>query len=237
MASVEDAVQVAQTLRPVERWGTSAVEGPVRRIHPHYFVGGNADAAHLSQGPDHAQMAVARLKSAARLELTGPSQASPLSDLTIEVAVQNVAAGHNLPTGVTELRQMWLELNVTDAAGKSVYESGLVYDTGRFGVDTISFGTVAGDDQGRPTYKPWEMAQFLRKRTIPPKGVARESVSITVPGDLSGPLTIEARLLYRSAPPEVVEWLFPEGGYVPLITEMALAKSTVMLTDKPSAER
>jgi Cytochrome c554 and c-prime len=227
MASVEDAVQVAQTLQPVARMGQSANDGPQRRIHPHYFVGGNADADRLARGPDHAKMAEARLQSAAKVELTLPRNVPAGSQLQFEVAVHNIAAGHNLPTGVTELRQMWLEVRVSDRNGQTVHRSGQLDEQGHFPSGTLTFGAVAGDDTGKPTVKPWEMSRFLSKRTIPPKGVVRDKLTAEVPANVQGPLMVEVRLLYRSAPPEVVAWLFPDGSYSPKTTEMTRTKGTV----------
>ena len=227
MASVEDAVQVAQTLKPVVRMGQSANDGPQRRVHPHYFVGGNADAEHLAQGPEHAKMAEARLKSAAKVELTLPQNVPAGGELRFEIAVHNVAAGHNLPTGVTELRQMWLDVSVLDGNGKSVFRSGQLDEHGELPSDALTFGAVAGNDAGKPTYKPWEMSRFLSNRTIPPKGVSHNKIAFRLPAAVKGPLTVEVRLLYRSAPPDVVTWLFPDKTYSPKTTEMTRAKGTV----------
>jgi len=39
--------------------------------------------------------------------------------VTLEVKVRNVAAGHNLPTSLTEVRQMWLDVQAVDGAGRN----------------------------------------------------------------------------------------------------------------------
>ena len=44
--------------------------------------------------------------------------------LKFQVNIKNTGCGHYLPTGLTELRQMWLEISVTDAEGKIVYLDG-----------------------------------------------------------------------------------------------------------------
>ena len=124
MRSVEDALKVAQTLRPVVVKGQRVVDGAVREIHPHFFVGGNANADLLGGGVAHAKMAEVRLKSAARIDLKTPAKAIAGKELALEVVVQNVAAGHNLPTGVTELRRMWVDLQIRDHSGKLLYQVG-----------------------------------------------------------------------------------------------------------------
>ena len=224
MSSVEDAQQVAESLKPIVRQGQSALEGPVRPIYPHYFVGGNADADHLAHGVEHAKMAEARLRSAAQLKLQAPATVRAGATFRFDVAVQNVAAGHNIPTGVTELRQIWVDLHLLDRNHKEVFRSGQLDERGEFGPNTIWFGAVAADAAGKPTLKPWEMIRFLSHRTIPPKGVVRELVSVDLPAGTAGPLTLNARLLYRSATPKVVAQFLGDEAFVPKITEMATAQ-------------
>jgi hypothetical protein len=69
MRTVEEAQKVAETLQPLALMGKSIPKGADRPIYRHYFVGGNANADVLAGGKTHAQMAEARLKGAARLEI------------------------------------------------------------------------------------------------------------------------------------------------------------------------
>jgi hypothetical protein len=229
MRSVEDAVKVAETLRPVVVKGQRAKDGADREIHSHFFVGGNANADHLAGGTMHAKMAEARLKSAARIELKTPATATAGQNLPLEVAVHNVAAGHNLPTGVTELRQMWVDLRILDASGNTVFRTGQLDESGLLPGDAIWFGAVAVDRFGKVTVKPWEMERLTRKRTVPPKSFLSEKVQASLPADLTGTLTVEAKLLYRSASPDVVARILNEDAFTPKIVEMAKARTTVSL--------
>jgi hypothetical protein len=227
MSRVEDARQVAESLKPIVRQGQSALDGPQRAIFPHYFIGGNVEADHLANGPRHAEMAEARLRSAAQIELQTPATVKAGEAFHFEVAVRNVAAGHNIPTGVTELRQMWVDLRILDRSQKEVFHSGQLDERGEFGPDTIWFGAVAADSAGKPTLKPWEMARFLFHRTIPPKDTVRKRVSVELPTGTAGPLTLYARLLYRSATPQAVAQFLGDEAFVPKITEMATAQATL----------
>lgn len=227
MASVEDAVMVAEALKPVVRQGQSAAEGPQRTIHPHFFVGGNADADRLADGAEHAKMAEARLRSAAELKLQVPASVKAGSTFSVEVAVRNVAAGHNIPTGVTELRQVWVELRVLDRNGKELFQSGRLDKEGEFAADTIWFGAVAADAAGKPTLKPWEMARFIKHDAIKAKETVRKRMKVKLPTGKTGPLTVHGRLLYRSATPKAVAQFLGDKAYVPKITEMAKADGRV----------
>jgi hypothetical protein len=44
--------------------------------------------------------------------------------LTVEISVENVGAGHNVPAGLSQERQVWIELEVLDKKGNHVFTSG-----------------------------------------------------------------------------------------------------------------
>lgn len=46
--------------------------------------------------------------------------------LTIPVQIENVGAGHRVPAGFSQEREIWVELTVTDNAGRIVYQVGKV---------------------------------------------------------------------------------------------------------------
>jgi hypothetical protein len=62
----------------------------------------------------------------ASLELTAPAAVAPGGTLTVDVEATNLS-GHKLPTGYTEGRRMWLQLEIRDATNELVFESG-AYD-------------------------------------------------------------------------------------------------------------
>jgi hypothetical protein len=230
MASVEDARQVAQTLQPVRREGrASAMSTKDRPARAHTFVGANANAERLTGSAEHAALARARLKSAAELEVSVHPSKGAVRGVDFEVVVRNVGAGHMLPTSLTELREMWLEVHVVSADGKVLYESGTLDEHGELREGAVRFGTKLGDAQGKPTYKPWEATQVLWKRLIPPKGQQAERIKADVPAGTQGPLTIEARLLYRSAAPHVLQQVMGDEAFVPEVVEMATAQAQVEL--------
>jgi hypothetical protein len=229
MRSVEDAAKVALTLKPVVRMGQSTVDGPMRQIHSHFFVGGNANASRLAHGLEHTKMAEERLKSAARIELWPPKQVVAGETLSFGVVVYNAAAGHDLPTGIVELREMWVDLQVEDANGKTLFRSGELDKRGEIPEGAIRFGAITGDKAGNKTYKPWEATQFLFYRTVPPKGYSGDQVTAPIPRGTAGPLTIEARLRYRSAPPHVVAEVMKDEAFTPKIVEMTSTRASVTI--------
>ena len=226
MRSVEDAIKVARDLapqpQPVAPW---VRRGEPRPVSMHTFVGANVEAGLLAGGFEHAKLAEQRLKSAALLRLE--PRATDDGTVSLDVVVENVGAGHNLPTSLTELREMWVEVRVTDAKGKVLHESGAVApesDLPDHSGGLIRFGAQTVDAKGEITYKPWEAVGFAWKRLVPPKGFTRDEVRFTPPADAAGPFTAEARLLFRISPPSVVRMVMKEKAFVPQIVEMTSAR-------------
>ena len=73
------------------------------------------------------------------------------------------------------------------------------------------------------------MERFLWKRTIPPKSFLQDRATLRLPANLSGAVTIEARLFYRAASPQVVRAIMAVGAFSPKIVEMAVAKAAVTI--------
>jgi hypothetical protein len=231
MRSVEDAVRVAETLRPVVVIGKSEPSGDDREIHPHYFVGANANAEELGGSAWHGAMAEARLESAARLEIEIPPSIGSGSPLEFELVVRNVGAGHSIPTSLTELREIWVELEVRAEDGRLLFRSGHLQPDGEIPEGAMRFGAIAGDAQGNVTYKPWEISQFLWKRQVPARGSESDRFSVDLPAGFAGAARIEARLLYRSASPRALRSLMGDEAFEPREVEMAAAEARFLVRE------
>ncbi|MDP2234683.1 MAG: multiheme c-type cytochrome, partial [Actinomycetota bacterium] len=84
--------------------GTAAAGGPQRQhIFTMTFAGGNVALG-------DADLAEERLKAAATMEVQVPEIVEVGSSADVVVTITNSGAGHKLPTGLTEVRQMWLEV-------------------------------------------------------------------------------------------------------------------------------
>lgn len=64
------------------------------------------------------------LRNAARMVVSHPPSVMPGTTIKVSVAVTNIGAGHNLPTGFAAERQVWLEVVVRDGGGHRLYASG-----------------------------------------------------------------------------------------------------------------
>jgi hypothetical protein len=225
MMPVEKAIEAARTLVPPQNPGRASPMGPDRpNIFSHEFVGANFTVTRLLGADRHAGIAEARLKSAARLDLFPPKEAVRGDIARLKVRVNNVGAGHNLPTSLTEVRQMWLDVTVTDAGGREVYRSGALDAAHDLAEGTVLFHTEAVDSGDHHTVKPWEVERFAFNNTIPPKGWADREFSFLVPADVKGPLAATVKLRYRSYPQSVANLLLGEKAPVLPIVDMAEVK-------------
>lgn len=203
--------------------GTAAIGGPMRdHIYTHDVYGGNA----IIPSPRHRELAINRLRSAATLEVITPETVGADETVTVRVKVNNVGAGHYLPTGLTEIRQMWLHVKVTDGTGRVIYESGALDGEGSIDPNAVIYHTVLGDKDGKPTNKVWEAESILSDHRVPPKGSQTEDYTFVVPEDATAPITVDVRLNYRSAPQSLVNDLLGEGELEVPVIEMTSASAT-----------
>lgn len=98
---------------------------PARRLHSHAFPG--VDLA-LTEFPEAATQRTlvqrfldTTLQSALCVRGIG-------AGAKVQVILDNVAAGHRFPSGAAQDRRAWLALDVQDADGSSLYQSGMVPD-------------------------------------------------------------------------------------------------------------
>jgi len=221
MMPVDKAIQAAQTLTRPQNPGQPCVIGPQREnMFTHEFVGANFTVPALLGHKQHAEMAEKRLKSAAALELKVPESAKAGLVLPLSVKVTNVGAGHNLPTSLTEVRQMWLDVKVTDAGGREIYRSGSLDAQGDLRDDARVFNAYAVDAQGKHTVKHWEIARFEYIKTIPAKGSMTEEFLFLLPPDARGPLDVKAVLRYRSYPQSLANALLGKSAPTLPIVDM-----------------
>ncbi|NHF73886.1 cytochrome c family protein [Paracoccus xiamenensis] len=152
---------------------------------------------------EQARQTVAFMRTAAGLELR--DSGGDASGGYLDIAVQNLGAGHNLPTGVNDQKHMWLEVVVTDASGAEVFRSGGAAE--RLGVEdpeAVTWIEHFLDKQGNrlTDHLTFATAKVVwMRRPIPPKG--EQVLRYDLP-PASGPLHLQARLYYKVALPDLI---------------------------------
>jgi hypothetical protein len=217
--------------------GKAAPMGPERpHLWTHYFVGGDTLFPGEPNAARRKEMAVERLKHAAEVEVT-LEEAPKGKDggmLSFRVRAYNTGAGHKLPTGLSEVRELWLDVRAVDGAGKELFRSGALGGNGGIDPTAAIFKTFLGI--GKTTAKMsccffaigdrnrlLSAEHTTRDRRILPKGYEEEKYAFSVPKGAKLPVRIEATLNYRSMSQDFANLFFPDGSLKIPVIPMASA--------------
>jgi hypothetical protein len=225
--------------------GRAAPGAPERELHSHRFVGVDVPLTDGFGSPEDVETVrtevVALLGTAAGLELSVAPEVIAGQQLDLVVTIENRIDAHNLPTGSTFIRQVWLEVVVTDAAGEVIYETGTLDDNGDlrdvfseidpFGDDDlIVLGSSLVDADGQPVIFPWRAAEHVL-RAIPPLLSRTATLFVPTAPTTTGPLTVATRLRFRTHPPYLLRRLgLPSLVDRIEIYDLATATATVAVT-------
>lgn len=193
--------------------GKSAQSGKERqRIYSHFFSGANATLHEYFGETEMAERARRMLKSSATIEFVDTPMVIQAGQTVIaKVKVTNVGAGHKLPTGFPEGREVWVDFQVRDALGNEIYRLGAVRD-GHTEKGTKSFKAVLGDSDGNVVdINVWEADRILSDTRILPMGHAQIEYTFMISYNVKTPLTMTADLNYWSFPQKIVDEILGEG--------------------------
>jgi len=165
--------------------GTAAAGGPQRdHIYQMTFAGGNV-------GLGDSVRAEERLQAAATIELRVPEVIETGTPAQAQVVITNSGAGHFLPTGLTEVRQMWLEVTIAGEEQEPTV------------IGTHEFGTVLEDADGNSPVELWEAVAFASDDRIPPKESVTDTFDFEMPD--ADKVDVVATLYYRSCTEEMAD--------------------------------
>ncbi|HEX7027053.1 MAG TPA: multiheme c-type cytochrome [Gammaproteobacteria bacterium] len=207
----------------------SALMGePHKSIASHYFSGGNAVLLRYFGFDDRAERSIEMLRSAARLELvSSPDVVRSGSIATVTYKISNVGAGHKLPTGFPEGREMWLDFRIHDGNGRQIFRSGAIRG-GKTEPGTKNFKVLMGDKDGNIVdINVWEVARVLSDSRIPPMGYATVDYVFHVPHDIQGPLHLNAQLNYWPFSQHMADELLGKGEMEVEVVMMAETEAAI----------
>lgn len=211
---------------PTFKRSADTFQKPKRSEYRHFFNGANftmylfeklraekmGDAKMAANAQLKYDMAVQRLQLAADMEID-PIYNEEGNLSKIKVRIWNKRCGHALPTSLTNVRQMWLEVVAKDETGKVILKSGFVKDDDRLDENTYMFNSEGADINLQPTSDPWKLVSFTRHDIIPPKGY-RDVYYSTLSDLKKHDITFHAKLRFRVAGRDLAEKIFanlPKG--------------------------
>jgi YVTN family beta-propeller protein len=183
----------------------------------HAAPGGNLALDSLSAGADGTGATLALLGAAATIEAHWTGSGS------LAVAVTNGGAGHSLPTGVSDLRQMWVEIELRDAKNALISTVFAPGADGELAADAPRFGLDLGDASGTllTRHELSAAAVVLFDRRVPPKGTVSLPVLLGAAGLPPAFDHAEAVLLYRNLRPSFYRAALGDPGATPPLIELA----------------
>jgi hypothetical protein len=201
--------------------GTSTLGGKKKKdIKVHYFAGGNYYLSGLKNRENESQ-SIQLLKTSAKLDVRLDKKG------LLEIGVKNVGAGHKLPTGAADFRELWLNITVTDKNKKIVFSSGKLDKKGNIEEGSVIFNKVFGDKDGKPVgLFFWRYEKLLKDTRIPAgKRVVEKFV---LQKNLQYPLHVNIKLNFRIYPQwvtNIVKAAYPQLTDPPVITIANMEKS------------
>lgn len=196
--------------------------GEVKTLHSHQFVG--VDQALIPDFPgkeEQAALVKELLQDCA--ELTVDYNGVVEGHVELVVNVKNINNGHNLPSGSTADRQVWVHLEVFNEDGMKVLESGMLDANGDLmdGVvghslnpdgdpELLAFGQFIFDKNGDHALFPWQAVTYTDHLIGPGQTAWRD---FQIPHSLVAgqQLEVQATLYYRTFPPFLIRALEDEG--------------------------
>jgi hypothetical protein len=161
------------------------------------------------------------------IELAAPSAVAPGEEVRLGVTVLNNKPGHDFPTGPLDIIQSWLEVVVTDHAGRTVFSSGTTDARNFIEPGAFMFKAEPVDRYGKliDRHNLWEMVGVRYRRSLFPGFSDRAEFAFAAPEEPST-LNVEVRLQYRKINQFLLNELFGEerGMTAPITTISSAAQ-------------
>lgn len=202
--------------------GSVITGGKKTTVHRHRFVG--VDQALIPNFPkkkEQAELVKKLLQSCAKLRLERKADFN--GKVPVLAYVTNINNGHNLPSGSTADRQVWVHLRITDSKNNLIFESGMLDKNGdlmdrvpghslnpKGDPHLLMFGQFLFDEKGNHVTFPWE-AKRTKDNLLAPGQTAWREYLIDKKKLVGKTIRVHAVLRYRTFPPFLVRTLIEQG--------------------------
>lgn len=216
--AVERCAQCHMPVVPADDPAARDFAGTGRRgVHDHGFAAANTAVPVMLDRPASENAArVERMSKAARVDIFGIRDggavdgelraplrpALPMLErgrsYLIETVVRTVGIGHQLTQGTADSNELWLDVTVRDG-DRVIGRSGALDERGDVDAWAYYLNAYVLDRDGNRIERRNAQDIFvaLYDHQIPPGAAAVAHYALKVPADVTGPVTVEAKLQYR----------------------------------------
>jgi Flp pilus assembly protein TadD len=154
----------------------------------------------------------------------------PGETVIVDLLVQNRGIGHSLVPEQRDFYECWVEFQVTDATGRSIFHSGALSADGRLnpGAHSYTNALVSKDGTLLDRHQVWQTRTRAYDSTILPGRSDLVRYGFRIPHDARGPLTVKAKVNYRRFRRDFTDWIFGTPREFPIV-EMASLTTTLNL--------
>ncbi|MDP9267982.1 MAG: tetratricopeptide repeat protein [Acidobacteriota bacterium] len=212
----KDAVSTCQTCHMLPG-AVADFASPAGKAASHRFLGANTAIPFFYNYPDQMREITKFLQDGIlgidlfALEKNSPEalRVAPLGgqtftlaggdEVTLSLVIQNKKIGHAYVPEQRDFYESWVEFQVTDAAGRSVYSSGLLKPDGFLDERAHSYTNrlLSKDGKLLDRHQVWETRTRAYDNTILPGRSNLVRYQFRIPPDAKGPLTVTAKVRYR----------------------------------------
>ena len=192
---------------PAPQGDPAAYDG---RLSSHRFAGAHTPIAALLKDDRQLEALARQLESSIQVDvpvafqngqmrLTSEPIALRAGDrMVFDVVIRNTGVGHNFPGGVKDMQDTWVEVTLTDVAGRILGRAGTSH-ADHEDPSAYALRTLVVDSNGTP-----ETRHFVNRfgtvafdHTVAPLAARIVRYAITLPNDVTPPLAFEARVRHR----------------------------------------
>ena len=178
--------------------------------HDHGFIGADLDLniPYLSN-PEYEKV-VDLMNSAVTMEfdvwgIELPETVNSGDTLLVPLTVESITA-HNIPSGTSFNRDVWVELKVS-FNNEIIYSSGLLQNNSEFlnynDENLLSFRTYLLDENGDTTRSVIDTHDIINN-SLSPYAQRFKQYNIYIPDNISGEISVQARMLFRPFSPDFI---------------------------------
>jgi Tfp pilus assembly protein PilF len=159
---------------------------------------------------------------------TQPFTLAAGDEVTVGLVIQNKKVGHSYVPEQRDFYESWVELEVTDAAGRKLFHSGFLKPDGLLDerAHTYSNRLISREGKLLDRHQVWETRVRAFDATILPGRSNLVRYRFRIPADAQGPITVSSKVQYRRFRRGFSDYILGKSVNYPVV--QIAARSTVL---------